>query len=293
MSETYTDSTGKVFPLNAYGRPQGYFDGNKFVFPKFGTQPAAVVPAVDPVQPVAQITNPYQMPSSVVQQQAQDSAGGDPTQLGGVPKGSQGDPSAALPSNYSESLLIGVPTAVTQKAGSQLGAMLGVPSPFGSIAGGILSGRGGQGILGDAIGTGIGTALLGPFGFLGGVVGGRIGDMKDMENALGLGDRGRRGPLDAFGYGFGLGPSLNKQLENYYGINVPGVDPFGGGIPFGTAPIGSGARVSEDDIGDVDPNAGLPDTTPFSNPFQDIADVLGGDGDSGFGEGVTDEDDPL
>tara|TARA_R100001594_G_scaffold82477_2_gene116998 strand:+ start:131 stop:889 length:759 start_codon:yes stop_codon:yes gene_type:complete len=49
MADTYTDSTGKVFQLNAFGRPQGYWDGTKFVFPKFGTTTAAATPAVDPV----------------------------------------------------------------------------------------------------------------------------------------------------------------------------------------------------------------------------------------------------
>ena len=295
MANTYTDSSGNVFPLNAYGRPQGYWQGNKFIFPKFGNQPAAAQPTVEPVQPVVQPTNPYRLPSSVQQQQQEaDSAGGDPTQLGAVPQGStsgmvaannQGNPSVAPSQTPSSSLFGGTPNisispAVAQSLGGRVGSMTGIPGAglLGSIAGGLAGGRGGRGIAGDVIGTGLGTALLGPLGFLGGVAGGRIGDMKDMEAALALGPRGQRGFWSSLGHGIGIGPSVNQQMEDYYGINQPGIDPFGAGLPAGTmtAPIGGGAvTFDEDDIGDIDPAS-------QTNPFGDIADAFG-QGDDGMG----------
>ena len=139
----------------------------------------------------------------------------------------------------------------------------------GRVLGGLAGGRGGRGIAGDIVGTGLGTALLGPLGFLGGIVGGRIGDMKDMEDALALQERGQRGFWSSLGYGFGLGPSVNQQMEDYYGINQPGVDPFGAG---GGHP---GLALDEDDIGDIDPAS-------QTNPFGDIADAFG-QGDDGMG----------
>ena len=284
MAETYTDATGKVFPLNAYGRPQGYWDGSKFVFPKFGNQPAAVQPVVDPV---VQPTTPYRLPSSVQQQQQQegDSAGGDPTQLGGGSQASsnQGNTSVTASQTPSSSSLFGnasnlsISPAVAQSLGGRLGGLLGpAGSVAGSVIGGLTGGRGGRGIAGDVIGTGLGTALLGPLGFLGGVVGGRIGDMKDMENALAFQDRGQRGFFSSLGYGFGLGPSLNQQMENYYGINQPGVDPFGAGAQGGFPGL-----PDEDDIGDIDPAS--------NDPFGDIADALIGDMFGGTGDTQGDE----
>ena len=62
MAETYTDSKGNVFPLNQFGRPQGYWDGNKFIFPQFGTTPAVSQPVVDPVSPVVPVAqNTYRL----------------------------------------------------------------------------------------------------------------------------------------------------------------------------------------------------------------------------------------
>ena len=302
MANTYTDSSGNVFPLNAYGRPQGYWQGNKFIFPKFGNKPAAVQPTVEPVQPVVQPTNPYRLPSSVQQQQQEaDSAGGDPTQLGGVPQGStsgmvsannQGNPSVA-PSHgavtYSGGLFGGRPgvnPAVMQGVGGRLGGLLGpAGSVAGSVMGGLAGGRGGRGIAGDVIGTGLGTALFGPLGFLGGVVGGRIGDMKDMEDALAFQDRGQRGFWSSLGHGFGIGPSVKQQMSDYYGINQPGIDPFGAGLPAGTmtAPIGGGAvTFDEDDIGDIDPAS-------QTNPFGDIADAFGLGEDTMGGDTTADD----
>jgi len=289
MANTYTDSSGNVFPLNAYGRPQGYWQGNKFIFPKFGNQPAAVQPVVDPV---VQPTNSYRLPSSVQQQQQEgDSAGGDPTQFGGVPQGSisatsnQSTPSVAPSQTPSSSLFGGTPNisispAVAQSLGGQVGSMTGIPGAglLGSIAGGLAGGRGSRGIAGDIVGTTLGTALLGPLGFLGGVVGGRIGDMKDMEDALAFQDRGQRGFWSSLGHGFGIGPSVKQQMSDYYGINQPSIDPFGAGSStvFGSPVVNI---YETDDIGDIDPAS--------NDPFGDIADALIGDmfgsADSQFG----------
>jgi len=302
MANTYTDSSGNVFPLNAYGRPQGYWQGNKFIFPQFGAQRAAAIPAVDPVAPVAQTPTSYRLPSSVRQQQFQDDyAGGSSAQLNQAPEPAASNVSinpmtgtAAGPSHgpiqYSSNMpkltgglfgtRRGVPPAVTQNLGYRLGGLLG---PAGAVGGSVLaglgSGRGGRGIAGDVVGTGIGTALFGPLGFLGGIFGGRIGDMKDMENALAFQERGQRGLLDSLGYGIGLGPSSTKQMEDYYGINQPGIDPFGAGAQGGMPSL-----ADEDDIGDID--VGL---DAFSDPFGDIASAFGGDdgmGSDSAGDGM-------
>lgn len=298
MAETYTDSTGKVFPLNAYGRPQGYWDGNKFVFPKFGNQPAAMQPVADPV---VQPTTPYRLPSSVQQQQQEgDAAGGDPTQLGGGPQGgafatnNQTNPSVTASQNPSSGSLFGgasnltnlsISPAVAQSLGGRVGSMTGIPGAglLGSIAGGLAGGRGGRGIGGDVAGTILGNLAVPVLGGLvGGVVGGRIGDMKDMEAALALGPRGQRGFFSSLGHGFGLGPSTIQQLQDYYGINQPGIDPFGAGAQGGFPGL-----ADEDDIGDIDPAS--------NDPFGDIADALIGDmfGGPGDTQGDTTADDGV
>ena len=95
-----------------------------------------------------------------------------------------------------------------------------------------------------------------------------------MEDALAFQDRGQRGFFSSLGYGFGLGPSLNQQMSDYYGINTPGIDPFGAGAQGGFPGL-----PDEDDIGDIDPAS--------NDPFGDIADALIGDmfgsADSQFG----------
>jgi hypothetical protein len=281
MAETYTDASGNVFPLNAYGRPQGYWKNNKYIFPKFGTQTASAVPTVDPVQPVVQPSNPYRLPRSVAEQQ-QDSEGDYPTQLGGVPGGGaasniQGS-SAVAPSHgpisYTGGLFggaSGVNPAVMQGLGGRLGAMSGIPGAglFGSVAGGLAGGRGGRGIAGDVIGTGLGTLALGPIGGLLGIVGGRMGDVSDMENVLNMGKSGQRGFWDTLGYGLGLGDSLQDQLSDYYGINQAGIDPFGASMGHPT-----GLSIDEDDIGD-DVDMFTPEQQ--LDAFDAIADAFGGD----------------
>jgi len=154
---------------------------------------------------------------------------------------------------------------------------------IGGVLGGRASGRGSRGIIGDVVGTGLGTALFGPLGVLGGIVGGRIGDVSDLERTLAMGERGQRGFLDTLGYGFGLGDTLKEQMRDYYGIDQPGVDPFG-------APMGRPGTMGDDfdDIGDIDPGSGIPDS------FGDIAAAFGGDGGGGMdfgGLGDYDGDD--
>ena len=75
MATDFKDSTGRVFPLNMFGKPQGYFDGNKFVFPQFKRSAAAVIPAVDPVMPVVQQPDYFRLPANT--QQLLDQGGGD------------------------------------------------------------------------------------------------------------------------------------------------------------------------------------------------------------------------
>ena len=270
MAETYTDSTGKVFPVNQFGRPMGYFDGNTFVFPRFGDQPAVTQPVVEPLAPVAAdpVVQPMQRPGMVVQTPND----GETLPPSGPPGGVTAPPANAFgTSRYSTNIpmltggVLGVNPlnrgALSAGIGSALGRVSGIPGAglLGNVAGSLAGGRSGAATLGDVSGSLLGGLLGGPIGaFGGGIVGGRMGDVIDAQNTLALGDRGRRGFLGTLGYGFGLGQSLNEQLENYYGINQPGIDPFS------RSPI----EGPLDDIGDVDPNY---------DPFDDIADALLGD----------------
>lgn len=96
MAENYTDAMGNVFPLNAYGRPQGYWKDNKYIFPQFGTQTAASVPAVEQVQPVVQPSDPYRLPRSVAEQQYGDTAGGTPPMVEYTPTWGEMQPGGSL-----------------------------------------------------------------------------------------------------------------------------------------------------------------------------------------------------
>ena len=295
MAETYTDSTGKVFPVNQFGRPMGYFDGNTFVFPRFGDQPAVTQPVVEPLAPVAAdpVVQPMRQPGMVVQT-PNDTDGETPP-----PSGPPGGVTTGFgTTQYSTNIpmmtggVLGVNPinrgAAAAGLGGALGRLSGIPGAglFGNVAGSLAGGRSGAATLGDLSGSVLGGLLGGPIGALGGgIVGGRIGDVIDAQNTLGLGDRGRRGFFGTLGYGFGLGPSLNEQLENYYGINQPGIDPFSGRIDYELQGGKPAPGVALDDIGDVDPNY---------DPFGDIADALIGDmfgdadtqfgGDEDFGD---------
>jgi hypothetical protein len=278
MAETYTDSTGKVFPVNQFGRPMGYFDGNTFVFPRFGDQPAVTQPVVEPLAPVAAdpVVQPMRQPGMVVQTPND----GETPPPSGPPGGVTAPPANAFgTTQYSTNIpmmtggVLGVNPinrgALGAGLGGTLGRLSGIPGAglFGNVAGSLAGGRSGAATLGDLSGSVLGGLLGGPIGaFGGGIVGGRIGDVIDAQNTLALGDRGRRGFLGTLGYGFGLGPSLNEQLEDYYGINQPGIDPFSGGIDIGPP---SERSVGFDDIGDIDPAS--------QDPFGDIADALIGD----------------
>ena len=236
MAETFTDSKGVVFPLNPFGRPQGFFDGNTFKYPNFGTASAAATPAVDPTPVVTPLALPaFRLPSSVGLQQYQDTSGGAmPDEAPATSAfGVSPDPMTGLagggavnenPSNVSTTVgsggLFGGPISPQSATslGEGLGSLSGVPavSVLGGVLGGMASGRGGRGIGGQAIGTTLGTLALGPIGALLGTPFGRIGDLLDMQDDLALQDT--RGFFGTLGYGFGLGESLDEQMMSYYGI---------------------------------------------------------------------------
>ena len=269
MAETYTDSKGNVFPLNQFGRPQGYWDGNKFIFPQFGTTPAVSQPVVDPVSPVVPVAqNTYRLPSSVVEEQQVGNAvyyNPFTSQEGSVPQGQKTNLASQAQDSANYNLNI------SPQKGALLGSLAGrmFGGPLGSIAGSAVGsyagGRGARGIGGDIVGSLLGTALLGPVGGLLGIVGGRMGDVGDMENVLNMGPSGQRGFFSTLGYGFGLGDSLQDQMSDYYGINRAGVDPF----------------CAIDDIGDIDPNSGVygisTDRITEVDSFETIANAFGGD----------------
>ena len=124
MAETYTDSTGKVFPVNAFGRPMGYFDGNTFVFPRFGNQPAVTPPSVNPVTPTQPVA-PVRQPGMVVQPPQHE---GD-SQVPDEQDPYMGDPDGSLN-------LIGTGAGI----GSGLGFFAGVPFGGGLIGAGVGAG---------------------------------------------------------------------------------------------------------------------------------------------------------
>jgi hypothetical protein len=207
----YTDSAGNVFQTNEYGRPQGYWKNNKYVFPKFGNQPAAAQPViVEPqaaMQPQQPQQNNFRLPNTTANMQ-QNSEGMGPDNMP-TPVNLGGDPFS-----------LNVNPAVAQGAGSLVGKAFG---PLGSLAGGAiggkLGGRGNRGIGGDIAGTVLGTALLGPIGGLLGYAGGRMGDLHDMEGALGFKDSKTSGLLDTLGYGFGFGDNMDDRMRSYYEVD--------------------------------------------------------------------------
>jgi len=187
MITDFKDSTGKVFPLNMSGKPQGYFDGNKFVFPQFKRSAAAVIPAVDPVMPIGQQPDYFSLPANT--QELRDQGGGDVMTVDDFNDtndinqdtsryGEMDNPPGMFGSNTDFG--ISAPRGYTA-AGELIGGMLG---PFGFMAGGALGGalggRGNQGIGGNALGSLLGFALGGPIGMgIGGLLGGGYGDARD------------------------------------------------------------------------------------------------------------------
>ena len=101
---------------------------------------------------------------------------------------------------------------------------IGVALVAPALLGNMMTGLGGamassSSALVSTIGNGIsalGTAIAGPFGALLGGPFGRIGDLGDMEDALGM--QKTRGFFGSLGHGLGLGQSLDEQMMDYYGI---------------------------------------------------------------------------
>ena len=282
MAETYTDSTGKVFPLNAFGRPQGYWDGNKFVFPKFGTQSAAAVPAVDPVTP-APAAPPVQQPGMVVRPPYVHDGDSQVEALGPL------DRSAANNWGYASNLERGLLSAV-------------LPVGMGHAIG---SGNNYLAMQMDR--TGYGKQFSPSFldVVTGGIFAGPMYDQSvlNIENRNIAGRPGLFGPKSPYmdyTHSYGgprtqlgpLGPIQQSFYDNLFGINQPNIDPFGANLatlPGGFGLISgaeqmAGAAFPEDDIGDIDPAS--------QDPFGDIADALIGDMFGGGEDSPGGYDDP-
>jgi len=305
MAETYTDSTGKVFPVNAFGRPQGYWDGNKFVFPKFGIQPAAAVPAVDPVTP-APVAPPVRQPGMVVPPPyVHDGDSQVPDSLGPL------DRSAANNWGYANPFERGLLAA--------------------AIPGGALIGAGNNYEAMQMDRTGWGTQFSpGFFDVLtGGLFAGPGYDQSvlNMENRNIAGRPGFMGKSPFMDYTHQYGPNFMNDVKAYSpdyttgsrsdrksgwdvaniaaqqllaamdsrnAITIPDTLFMSGDEDFG----GYGGTINEQAAGEM-----ADDDLSGYDPFGDIADSLIGDmfgggedapGDNGgFGEGVSDEDDPL
>ena len=187
MATTYKDMTGRVFPLNMSGKPQGFFDGNKFVFPQFKRSSAAVIPAVDPVMPVVQQPDYFRLPANT--QQLLDQGGGDvmtnddfndtnDINQNNSRYGEMDNPPGMFGSNNDFS--INSPRGYTMLGEAVLSPFGPLASVAGGIAGGMYGGRGNQGITGNALGSIGGFLLGGPIGMgIAGLLGGAYGDARD------------------------------------------------------------------------------------------------------------------
>ena len=246
----FTDSEGNVFETNAYGRPQGFWKNNKYVFPKFGNQPAAAAPViVEPQAAMQPQQNNFRLPSTTANMRQENSEG-----LG------EGDFSTDPANLNIDQFSLGNSPALGAVAGSIAGRALGpVGSLFGGAIGGKLGGRGNRGIGGDLAGTVLGTALLGPIGGLLGVAGGRMGDLHDMEDGLAFNKSKQSGLLDTLGYGFGFGDDMADRMRDYYQVDQ---------YAYAAQPV----------MGDSD---------PVGDPFTSLADMFSGSqgqDDSGYGD---------
>ena len=260
----FTDSEGNVFETNAYGRPQGFWKNNKYVFPKFGNQPAAAAPViVEPQAAMQPQQNNFRLPSTTANMRQENSEG-----LG------EGDFSTDPANLNIDQFSLGNSPALGAVAGSIAGRALGpVGSLFGGAIGGKLGGRGNRGIGGDMAGTLLGTALLGPIGGLIGVAGGRMGDLHDMEDGLAFNKSKQSGLLDTLGYGVGLGGNMADRMNNYYN----------------TTPAWMNYEASQPNALPATPPSMLEDIIAGSNvdPFTSLADMFSGSqgqDDSGYGD---------
>ena len=265
MAETYTDSTGKVFPLNAFGRPQGYWDGNKFVFPRFGVQSAAAVPAVDPVTP-APVAPPAQQPGMVVRPPYvfDENIDTTPPQMERTAANNWGyaNPfervvlAGAIPGGG----LIGAANNAEAMNMDRTGwSKQFSPSFFDVLTGGLFAGPGyDQSVLNMENWNIAGRpGLFGP-----------KSPYMDYTHSY-SGPRTQLGPL---------GPIQQSFYDDLFGINQPGIDPFGGIAPSTIdAVVSTPFNAGEDDIGEIDPMSNVDFSGPFSDPFGDIADALGGE----------------
>jgi hypothetical protein len=155
--------------------------------------------------------------------------------------------------------------------GGKLGGLFGpVGNVVGSAIGGKVAGRGNRGISGKIAGSVIGSALLGPVGGLLGYAGGRMGDLHDMEGALGFNNSKTSGLLDTLGYGFGFGDNMNDRMRDYYEI-----DQY---APANVQPV-------------------MGDSEAVGDPFTSLADMFSGtqgqsgEDDGGYSEGYSNPDD--
>lgn len=245
MATTYKDMTGRVFPLNMSGKPQGYFDGNKFVFPQFKRTTAAAIPAVDPVMPVVQQPDYFRLPASTRQML---SGGPDMD----VPVDDMSDVNLDT-SRYGE---MDAPASQfgSMNLGPSIGSTIGsglfgtYGGPVGSVLGGLATGRGNRGIAGDFVGGLLGIPL-GPLGMIGlGALGGKIGDSLDAA-AAGM-------PDSVFGVATpGYFPDF-ESFDNpgaFETVDTPFGDPF--------QAIADAMQDGDDDVGDI--GADVSDYTGF------------------------------
>jgi len=260
----FTDSEGNVFETNSFGRPQGFWKNNKYVFPKFGSQPAAAQPVIVEPQEAAQPQqNNFRLPSTTAnmrQENQQNSEGlgegdfsTDPVNFDLSTTNLNFDP-GSLRNNQTLGTIVG---SGIGRLGGPVGSIIG-----GAVGGG-LAGRGIRGSLGGLAGSLIGTALLGPLGGLLSVAGGRMGDLHDMEDGLAFEKNKQSGLLDTLGYGFGFGDDMPDRMRDYYQV-----DQY---APANLQPV-------------------MGDSEAVGDPFTSLADMFSdsqGQDDSGYGDDTS------
>ena len=293
----FTDSEGNVFETNSFGRPQGFWKNNKYVFPKFGSQPAAAQPVIVEPQPAAQPQqNNFRLPSTTAnmrQENQQNSEGlgegdfsTDPVNFDLSTTNLNFDP-GSLRNNQTLGTIVG---SGIGRLGGPVGSMIG-----GAVGGG-LAGRGIRGSLGGLAGSLIGTAMLGPLGGLLSVAGGRMGDLHDMEDGLAFEKNKQSGLLDTLGYGFGFGDDMPDRMRDYYGVDqyapamVPDIGNFHKGRQVYKLSNFADAPKTIDPLAIQPLQPMMADSDPVGDPFTSLADMFSdsqGQDDSGYGDDTS------
>ena len=110
-----------------------------------------------------------------------------------------------------------------------------------------------------------------------------MGDLHDMEGALGFNNSKTSGLLDTLGYGFGFGDNMNDRMRDYYEI-----DQYS---PANVQPVMDDYEVSQTNALPATPPSMLEDIIAGRNvdPFDEIASMFSGSQEQDAGGYADDE----